>query len=147
MENTSQHYIVHEDALPDGLKRVCLAQKLLMGGHAKTVTKAIELAGVSRSAFYKYRGLIRPFTKADRDNIITLQAVLEHRAGVLGNFLNTVARAGANVITVNQSMPAGGVAGITLSVNTAQMNLSTDGLIRRLAAASGVENVALLIGE
>lgn len=147
MKKDGRYYIVHEDALPEGLKRVCFAQRLLMGGKVKTVAQAAAEAGISRSAYYKYRDSISPFAEGYKDSIITLQAVLENRSGVLSNFLNMVAKAGGNVVTVNQNIPLGGVAGITLAVNTAQMKVSREALIKKLLSLSGVESVALMLEE
>jgi len=142
-----RYYIVREDALPEGLKRVARAQLLLMGGKAKTVSEAAAMAGVSRSAFYKYRGSVRPYARDEQEGIITLQAVLENRAGVLSSFLNMVARLGANVMTVNQNIPVGGVAGVTLALNTAGMKVTRESLIARLSGIQGVTAVELLLSE
>lgn len=144
MQGDGRYYIVHESALPEGLKRVCLAQRLLMSGEAKSVLGATKAADVSRSAYYKYRDRVRPYSEGYQDSVVNLQAVLKNRAGVLSNFLNMVARAGANVVTVNQSIPVGDVAAITLSVNISGVKLSREGLIKKLHTVNGVESVGYL---
>lgn len=146
-KSIDRYYIVHESALPEGMRRVCLAQRLLMQGQVKTVTAAVKKAGISRSIYYKYRDSIRPYSQHDREDILTLQAVLENRAGVLSNFLNAMARWNANVLTVNQNVPVGGVAGISLSVNTAGMKIGRESLVQHLTGVNGVVSVAILLEE
>ena len=147
MEQAERYYIVHENALPRGLKQVCEVRSLLIQGRAKNITEAVKAVGISRSEYYKYRDSVEVYTKEYQDNIITLQAVLTDRAGVLSSVLNTVARAGGNVLTVNQNIPVDGAAGITLSVNTADMRLKIETLMKRLLALDGVQSASLLQGR
>ena len=147
MEQAERYYIVHENALPRGLKQVCEVRALLIQGQAKNITEAVKAVGISRSEYYKYRDSVEVYTKEYQDNIITLQAVLTDRAGVLSSFLNAVARAGGNVLTVNQNIPIDGAAGITLSVNTADMRLKIETLMKRLLALDGVQSASLLQGR
>lgn len=147
MEQAERYYIVHENALPRGLKQVCEVRALLIQGQAKNITEAVKAVGISRSEYYKYRDSVEVYTREYQDNIITLQAVLTDRAGVLSSFLNTVARAGGNVLTVNQNIPIDGAAGITLSVNTADMRLKVETLMKRLLALDGVQSAQILQGR
>ena len=111
------------------------------------ITEAVKAVGISRSEYYKYRDSVEVYTREYQDNIITLQAVLTDRAGVLSSFLNAVARAGGNVLTVNQNIPIDGAAGITLSVNTADMRLKIETLMKRLLALDGVQSAQILQGR
>jgi len=147
MENKDRYYIVHESALPRGLKQVCEARALLISGKAKNITEAVKVVGISRSEYYKYRDCVELYTREFQDNIITLQAVLTDRAGVLSSFLNAVARAGGNVLTVNQNIPIDGAAGITLSVNTVEMRVKIETLMKRLLALDGVQSAQILQGK
>jgi chorismate mutase len=147
MENEGRYYIVHESALPRGLKQVCDARALLISGKAKNISEAVKMVGISRSEYYKYRDCVESYTREFQDNIITLQAVLTDRAGVLSSFLNAVARAGGNVLTVNQSIPVDGAAGISLSVNTAEMRIKAEALMKRLLSIDGVQSAQILQGK
>ena len=146
-KDQDKYYIVHESVLPQGLKKVCQARMLLVHGKVKTVNQAVSSCKISRSAYYKYRDSIRPYSRAYQDHIITLQAVLLDRAGVLSNFLNTVAKAGANVLTVNQNIPIRGSAGVSLSINTANMKTTMETLIKKLLTIDGVESAQILMEE
>ena len=147
MEQDERLYIVSGSALPRGLRQVCEVRSALASGKAKSISDAVKLVGISRSEYYKYRDFIEPYTREYKDNIITLQAVLVDRAGVLSSFLNAIAKAGANVLTVNQSIPVDGAAGITLSVNTGDMNIKTDMLLRRLISLEGVQSAQIMQGN
>lgn len=142
-----RYYIVSENALPRGLKQVCEVREMLISGKAKNVSEAVKLVGISRSEYYRYRDCIEPYVREYKDNIITLQAVLTDRAGVLSSFLNAVARAGANVLTVNQSIPIDGAAGISLSVSTGEMRMKQETLMKRLLTIDGVQSAQILQGK
>lgn len=139
-----KQYIVSESALPAGLRSVCEAKTLLRQGKAKTVTEAARMAGISRSVYYRYRDSIRPFFETYQDKILTIQAVLQDRSGVLSTFLNVLAKAGINVLTVNQNIPVGGEASVSLSVHTGQMKHPVEAVARRLLAIDGVDSVQFL---
>mgnify|MGYP005964368771 CR=1 FL=1 len=136
-----KQYIVSQSALPTGLRGVCEAKSLLRQGKAKTVAEAVRMVGISRSVYYRYRDSIRPFLETYQDKILTIQAVLQDRSGVLSTFLNVLAKAGINVLTVNQNIPVGGEASVSLSVHTGQMRHTVETVTRRLLAIDGVVSV------
>ena len=47
--------IVEADLLPEVLLKVIEAKKLLSQGKAKNSSEAARMAGISRSAYYKYK--------------------------------------------------------------------------------------------
>ncbi|MBQ7624657.1 MAG: ACT domain-containing protein [Clostridia bacterium] len=147
MPQDERFFIVSERALPRGLLQVCEVREKLISGKAKNVSEAVKQVGISRSEYYRYRDCIEPYAREYKDNIITLQAVLTDKAGVLSSFLNAVARVGANVLTVNQSIPIDGAAGITLSVNTADMRVKRETLMKRLLTIDGVISAQILQGK
>ena len=56
--------------------------------------------------------------------IITFQMMLKDKAGVLSEILAIFANCGANILTINQSIPTGGRAMVTISAETS--NASRD---------------------
>ena len=58
----NEYFIVDKEALPEVYAQVVEAKRLLASGKAATVQEAVEIAGVSRSSFYKYKDAIEPFT-------------------------------------------------------------------------------------
>lgn len=76
------------------------------------------MAGISRSAFYKYKDAVFPYDAERSGSILTLHLILRDRPGVLSSVLSSFAAAGVNILTVNQNIPAGGVASVSISART-----------------------------
>jgi len=78
-------YIVAADALPEVFLRVAEARRMLQVGEADTVGEAACKAGISRSAFYKYKDAVQPFQNMKAGRIITFYTLLKDTPGVLSN--------------------------------------------------------------
>lgn len=121
MEN--KKYIVNEELLPQILIKVVEAKKLLSQGKAKNSSDAARLAGISRSAFYKYKDGVSVFSETENSKILTYYISLMDNPGVLSNVLSVLSKNGANVLTINQNIPIDGAAPVTISFSS--QNLST----------------------
>jgi len=73
--------------------------------------------------------------------------MLSDRPGVLSNILGLFARVGANVLTINQSIPIGGQAAVTIAARTAEMKCTVEALIDRAQSLDGVVRVVILASE
>ncbi|MFI3313441.1 MAG: ACT domain-containing protein, partial [Eubacteriales bacterium] len=107
-----KYYIIEASALPDVFLRVAEAKRMLEVGEAETVYDATTAVDISRSAFYKYRDCISPFQNLMAGRIITFQLTLLDKAGILSQIMNIFATNGANILTVNQSIPSGSCAAV-----------------------------------
>ena len=58
--------------------------------------------------------------------------------GVLSNFLSIFANSGANILTINQTIPTNGCAGVTISAETRDMVEDLESMMTRISAAEGV---------
>lgn len=136
-------YIVQEGILPEAILKTARANEMLTRGEALTVNEAVEKVGISRSAFYKYRDGVMPYSQEDKDSITAITLILEHRSGVLSNVLNAVASMKGNIVSINQSMPVQGVAVATMNVDT---TLVTDAgaLVDSLRAQEGVKKAEIV---
>ena len=85
MSQKQDFYIVEGSVLPEVFLRVAEAKRYLETGEERTVNAAALRAGISRSAFYKYRDAIRPFRDMFYGRIVTIQILLrdEPQATVL----------------------------------------------------------------
>ncbi|MDR1563859.1 MAG: ACT domain-containing protein [Oscillospiraceae bacterium] len=133
--------LVEKSVLPEVFGKVIEAKQLLHTGKASSATEAAKLAGISRSAFYKYRDTVFPYIKPESEKTLNLQAVLLDTPGILASFIAVIFNSGANILTVNQNEPVGGSALITISLNTAQMRLKANDLLLHLKSLNGVETV------
>ncbi|WP_434564810.1 ACT domain-containing protein [Thermoanaerobacterium thermosaccharolyticum] len=144
MQEESKFYIIREEVLSEALKKTILAKELLETGQAKTINDAVKMAGLSRSAFYKYKNYIFPYSKFSKGKIVTLSLLLEHMPGILSSILDIIAMMKGNVITINQSMPSLGVASVSISIDTQYMVKSIEALIEKIEKEHGVRKVEIL---
>ena len=100
--------LLESSVVPDVFIKVLEAKRLLAEGEAKSATQAAKTAGISRSAFYKYKDSVFSYGKGSGGSILTVSATLKDRAGVLSGLLLEFYKAGANILTVNQNIPTGG---------------------------------------
>ena len=102
MSNTkpTKYYLVDAEMLPEVFLKVMEAKELLQTGEADTVAEAVAMAGISRSAFYKYKDSISPFQDLKRGHILTFHVLVRDQAGALSMVLGIFAQSGANVCIV-----------------------------------------------
>lgn len=112
----NKYYVVKKNALPEVLLKVVEAKRLLDSGKVDTVQEAVEMTGISRSSFYKYKEDIFPFHEAEKGQTVTLVIQLDDTPGVLADILNRIAQYRANILTIHQSIPLNGIATLTLSL-------------------------------
>ena len=131
-------YLVEASVLPEVFLKVSAAKEYLLTGEARTAAEAAEMAGISRSAFYKYKDAVQPFQDMKAGQILTFYALLKDNPGVLSHYLSIFATSGANILTINQSIPINGCAGVTISAETSEMTEGLEAMIARVSAAPGV---------
>ncbi len=146
MDKTPKYYIVEANALPDIFRKVAEAKRLLETGETDKVNVATRAVGISRSAFYKYRDTISPFQNLMAGRIITFQMMLKDKAGVLSAILSIFANNGANILTINQSIPSGGRAMVTISAETGNLSCSLEELVHLISGTPGVVKAEMVAG-
>ncbi|ALC89809.1 ACT domain-containing protein [Bacillus sp. FJAT-18017] len=137
-------YLVREDVLPEAMKKTIDAKELLERGKALNVGEAVRQVDLSRSAFYKYKDTVYPFSQIVKDRLVTLVFHLEDRSGTLSQLLGIVANAGCNVLSINQSIPLQGRAVVTLSLNIKEIKVEIEDLLETLKQLEYVESVEIL---
>ncbi|WP_316571874.1 ACT domain-containing protein [Neobacillus sp. YIM B06451] len=137
-------YLVREDVLPDVMKKTMEAKELLDRGKAESVGEAASIVDLSRSAFYKYRDTVFPFSSVVKDRLITLFIYLEDRSGALSRLLSLVAEADCNVLTIHQTIPLQGRANITISLNISQIKGEIEHLLEKIRSLDYVEKVEVV---
>ncbi|KYG31853.1 ACT domain-containing protein [Alkalihalobacillus trypoxylicola] len=139
-----QFFLVREDILTDAMQKTLEVKSLLESGKIKKINEAVHHVGLSRSAYYKYKDGIFPFHTMMKEKIITLSLNLVDRSGSLSQLLSIIAESGANVLTINQSIPLQGRAHITLSINTSSMESDLNQLKLKIEQLEAVEKVELV---
>ena len=138
MGKKTKFYLVAADALPEIFLKVAEAKRMLHAGEVSTAGEAARQVGISRSAFYKYRDSVQPFNDMKTGRIITFYALLKDNPGVLSNVLSIFAGSGANILTINQTIPTNGCAGVTISAETSEMVEDLEAMMARVSGAEGV---------
>ena len=146
MGKAPAYFIVEASALPEVFLKVAEAKRLLETGEAGAVNQAVRRVGISRSAFYKYKDSVQPFNDMKSEHIITFYAMLKDTAGVLSRVLSVFAASGANILTINQSIPTNGCAAVTISAETSDMEESLEQLITQTESLEGVVKFEILAG-
>ena len=143
---SSRFYLVEAGLLPEIFLKVMDAKELLQTGECATVGEAAARVGISRSAFYKYKDGITAFRDLLGGRILTINVLLRDQTGLLSALLGVFARCGANILTINQSLPVNGCAAVTISAETAGMTESVEMLMHDLQRAEGVLKAEVLAG-
>ncbi|MEN1762095.1 ACT domain-containing protein [Anoxynatronum sibiricum] len=138
------YYLVHHQALPEVLLKTVQVNEMLSKGKANTIYEAVEQAGISRSAYYKYRHHVFPFYEMGKGRIITLAMLLDHVSGCLLEVLKEIARVNGSVVTINQNIPYLQVANVTVSLETMDLTVNIETLIQRLRKINGIHEVKIV---
>ena len=139
-----KYYLVNSSILPEVYSKVIDAKNYLAAGDAKSASQAAKMAGISRSAYYKYKDAIFEYNGEDSDETVTISAKLKDNAGVLSALMNELYTAGANVLSVNQHVPVNSVADVSVTVRITEIVVSSDKLIENIRSINGVSSVKLI---
>lgn len=146
MPKNSEYYIVEASALPEVFLKVAEANRYLETGEVRTVNAAVNRVGISRSAYYKYKDAIRPFKDMAHGRVVTIQILLRNEPGALSGVLNQLAGNGGNVLTINQGIPGGGTAAVTVSLEISELGADLEHLLAVLRADKMVVRCEVLGG-
>ena len=139
-----KYYIVKKKALPEVLLKVVEAKRLLDSERVMTIQEATDAVEISRSSFYKYKDDIFPFHENNRGKTINFMIQMDDVPGLLSNVLNQIALAHANILTIHQSIPIGGIASLTLGVEILPQTMELPQMIGMIEAIEGVHYLKIL---
>ncbi|MBR1762621.1 MAG: ACT domain-containing protein [Eubacterium sp.] len=136
-----KYYLVDSSILPEVYTKVIKAKKLLISGEARSVSEAVKIAGISRSAYYKYKDCILEYN-AEGEETLTINAKLEDNAGVLSSLMSELYLYGANILSVNQSAPIDSVANVSITVRLPDKEGISEEIIKRISGLKGVKSAS-----
>lgn len=139
----NEFFLISPKVLPPVFSGVILAKQYLADGTATNSSQAAKMAGISRSAFYKYRDYVFLDSKSHSDNL-SLNAVLTDKAGVFSAVTTALYKLGANILTIHQGIPMDGTAAVSLTIDNNSGNLTAEQLIDTLKGVDGVLSVKAL---
>lgn len=138
-----KYLLVDMSILPEIYAKVVEANGYLQSGEATSASQAAKMAGISRSAYYKYKDKIFEYNEQG-DDVTAINAKLIDNAGVLSSVMNELYLAGANILAVNQSIPVNNIADVSITVRLSQTDVSTDDLISKIKNIDGVKSVEIV---
>ena len=147
MREDKNFFIVDKSVLPEIFLKVMEVKNLLESGKEKTVQDAVAKVGISRSAFYKYRDALYPLYENTRGRTVTVSMNLDDTKGLLSSILNSIADAGANILTINQTIPINGIANVTITVETNNMEVDISTFVKKIEAINGVQKFSIIARE
>ena len=95
--------LVDTEVLPDVFVKVLEAKELLASGAVSNISLAARKAGISRSAFYKYKDYV--FDAETGRETITVIATLLDKTGALQGLLSGISSAGSSVRLISLNCP------------------------------------------
>ena len=143
----SGYFVVRKKAVPEVLLKVVEAKRLLEAEKVPTIQEAVDAVGISRSSFYKYKDDIFEFHENAKGTTVTLLIQMEDKPGILSDLLKIVAKCGANILTIHQSIPIGGMASLTLSVQILETTEDVSQMLEQMEGMNGVHRVKVLSKE
>ncbi|MHB1683705.1 MAG: ACT domain-containing protein [Bacilli bacterium] len=140
------YYLIRRSHLPDVIRRTTLVTELRNRDAHLSVLQAVTQIGISRSAYYKYKDVAKPFQATMQGQIVTLALTLQHQRGILSEVLNLLAALHANILTINQTLPLQGVATVIISLETRDMTRELQEALDAVRDMPGVEQT-LIVGQ
>ena len=144
MDCGKQLFIVDGRVLPATIKKVVEAKRLLDEGKAKNIQDAVNVLGLSRSAYYKYKDFVSLFYENSRGKTVTFSADLTDTPGTLGGVLNILAAEGVNILTINQTIPLNNAANVTITAETGGASGDIGDIFKKLERTEGVRSLSIL---
>lgn len=147
MAELSEYYVLKKKAVPEVLLSVVEAKRLLETHKVATIQEAVEMVGISRSSFYKYKDDIMEFHDNSQGTTITINAQVNDEPGVLSDLLKIIAEHGANILTIHQSIPINASASLSMSVQILEKTLNISEMLDKMEATKGVRSVKIIAKE
>ena len=139
--------LVSTDVCPEVFLKTVEAKKRIALYSKRPTTEILKEIGIGRTAFYKYRDNVFYYDKLDHKQIVSLYFVVEDFSGILASIVNKIAEAGGNILTINQNIPIGRLADVTISIDTESMTDTLESLLTGVCSVAGVRRAEVLKRE
>ncbi len=143
---SSNLIVIDSRVIPEVFVKVLEVKKTIAAKGARSLAEACRKAEISRSAFYKYKDHVFLYDEKFTNRLITINAVLQDKPGVLANVLSAIYSSDANVLTVNQCIPIDGVATVTITLKLTEKFNEND-IRTAFSSVDGVVDVRILNRE
>ncbi|AQM61509.1 ACT domain-containing protein [Clostridium baratii] len=141
------YLVVDKKVLPDVYEKVLEVKKILKEGKIKEITEATKMIGISRSVYYKYKDHVFEFVESIQGRKMTFSMIIEHKKGVLSDILNRISDKGGNIITIDQGIPIGGTANLSVTIDMSHLECDITAFLENLSSMKHVEKVDFIAME
>lgn len=135
--------IVSRKILPDYLDKVIYARNLLSNHEASTITEAVQMAGISRNTYYKYKDYVFESNDDTLERRAILSMILKNENGTLSSVLKKLTEINTSILTISQAIPIASKANVLLSLDISKMACEVEEMIETLRNLEGVRSVHL----
>lgn len=135
--------IVHRKMVPDYLEKVIYARKILENKEVTTVTDAVQIAGISRNTYYKYKDYVFETTENKATRHAVLSLILKDENGSLATVIQTLTGLSTSILTISQAIPINGKANVLVSLDITSLNGTVEDMVKALRQLHAVKSVHL----
>ena len=135
--------IVSRKILPDYLDKVIYARNLLVNHEASTITEAVQIAGISRNTYYKYKDYVYESADDAIERKAVISLILKNESGTLSSVLKTLTDLNTSILTISQAIPIAGKANVLVSLDISKMACEVEEMVSTLKKQHGVRNIHL----
>lgn len=143
----SQWLVIDKKVLPEVFEKVIKAKRLLKEGTVKEITEATKQVGISRSVYYKYKDYVFEFSETSYGKKFIFNMVVTHKKGVLSSVLNLLSEYGANILTIDQSIPINNSAYVSLTMDISSISMDIYEILNNIDKIDGVEKTEFVAME
>ena len=138
-----KYYLIDSSILPEVYSKVIKAKNLMLSKEAKSTSEAVKMAGISRSAYYKYKDKVFEYN-AEGEETSTINARLEDNAGVLSSVMSELYIFGANILSINQSAPINSIANVSITIRLPEKEGISSEIIKKISSLKGVKSANII---
>ncbi|MBP5177823.1 MAG: hypothetical protein ILP02_04500 [Clostridia bacterium] len=140
-----EYYIVYKSILPEYFESVINA-KSMVEDEKQSVSNACKKFNISRSTYYKYKDKIFTASKSyGRKCIFGIRA--GDKKGVLSAVIAELYESGANIISINSTLPVKGAAYVTITIDLSDVTVDTAELLGIVKAVDHVRSASIIAIE
>lgn len=143
----SQWLVIDKKVLPEVFEKVIKAKRLLKEGSVKEITEATKQVGISRSVYYKYKDYVFEFSETSHGKKLIFSMVVTHKKGVLSSVLNLLSEYGANILTIDQSIPINNSAYVSITIDISSVSIDIYEILNKVSQVEGVEKTEFVAME
>ncbi len=139
----SDYYIIHKSILPEYLDKVIYARNLLSNHEVNTVTEAVQMAGISRNTYYKYKDFVYEQNNVSNTRHAVITLILKDESGSLSSVIHTLSQYETSILTISQAIPIDHKANVLISLDVTNMTCTIQELLLKLKELPHVRKVQL----